>query len=443
MPTPTRPPSTLPPLPPRYVYPSPPPRTPWWRFFWMGFLAATAATSGGLLAIHLRQQVLPLAMSEDELAAFRPDAVRQATLDRSLNILVLGVDNPLPHQATASHHQALQSRSDTILLVRFDPKGDRIHLISIPRDTLIRYPNRQIGKANAANAVGGPALAARAVGEMLNLPIDRYLRLNTDGITALIDAVGGVEIDVPYPMKYTDHTQNLTIDLQAGRQFLTGEQAHQFLRFRRDELGDIGRVQRQQELLRALSYQLLQPQNLVRIPKVLDVVRQHVDTNLRWEEVISLAQFLLRSAGERLDMVLLPGRFGQAAEGLAGYWIPDRAATQRLVAQILGTATPVPIAPERLRIAVQNATGEPGQARQVLQYLRRHGFVSSFTVEDHPHPLSTSHILAQQGDAQAAATVQAVLGFGVVKVQSTGILESDVTVVVGQDWLHMSPHSPE
>ncbi|MEN9220635.1 MAG: LCP family protein [Thermostichales cyanobacterium SZTDM-1c_bins_54] len=436
MPLPTRPPSTLPPLPPRHLYPLPArSRPPLWRFFWVGFLSAVAATGGGLLAYQLRQQILPIPMTEDELAAFRPDALRQATLDRSLNILVLGVDNPLPQQPPQNRKQALQNRSDTILLVRFDPKADRITLISIPRDTFVRYPNRQIGKLNAANAVGGPALAARAVGEMLNLPIDRYIRLNTDGITALIDAIGGVEIDVPYRMKYVDRTQNLTIDLEPGRQFLTGDQAHQFLRFRQDELGDIGRVQRQQELLRALSYQLLQPQNLSRIPKVLEVVRQHLDTNLRWEEVISLAQFLLRSAGERLDMVLLPGRFGQASEGLAGYWIPDRQATQRLVGQMLGTATPPPIDPRRIRIAVQNATGEPSQAGHVLQHLRQQGFSHVFTVEDHTHTLATTQVLAQRGDFNAAALVHSALRVGEVRVQSTGILESDVTIQVGQDWL--------
>ncbi|MEN9265939.1 MAG: LCP family protein, partial [Thermostichales cyanobacterium BF4_bins_65] len=166
MPLPTRPPSTLPPLPPRHLYPLPArSRPPLWRFFWVGFLSAVAATGGGLLAYQLRQQILPIPMTEDELAAFRPDALRQATLDRSLNILVLGVDNPLPQQPPQNRKQALQNRSDTILLVRFDPKADRITLISIPRDTFVRYPNRQIGKLNAANAVGGPALAARAVGE--------------------------------------------------------------------------------------------------------------------------------------------------------------------------------------------------------------------------------------------------------------------------------------
>ncbi|GAB4215013.1 MAG: LCP family protein [Synechococcales cyanobacterium] len=421
-----------------YLPPPPPPRPPLWRYFILGFLATTAAASGAWLAYHLRQQVLPLPLSVDELAAFRPDALRQSSLDRSLNILVLGVDNPLPHE-NLTGKEALQNRSDTILLVRFDPTVDRVTILSIPRDTFVRFPNRQIGKMNAANAAGGPSLAARAVGEMLNIPIDRYVRLNTDGITALIDALGGVDVHVPYRMQYTDHTQKLTIDLEPGRQHLTGDQAHQFLRFRQDELGDIGRVQRQQELMRALSQQLLQPQNLARIPAVLEVVRDHVDTNLRWEEVIRLAQFLLRSQQERLDMVLLPGRFGQANEGLASYWIPDRPATQALITRLTGTATPAPIPAHRLRIAVQNASGTEGMARQVVQYLRQQGFPNSFTVEDYSQVLPTTTILAQQGDPDAAEQIKAALQVGTVRIQSTGILNTDVTIQVGQDWVTPTP----
>lgn len=131
-----------------------------------------------------------------------------------------------------------------------------------PRDTRVRLPGFGVAKINAANVVGGPALTAQVVSQLLGgIPIDRYVRLNTEALEALIDAVGGVEVYVPEPMHYVDRTQQLFITLQPGWHRLNGKQAHHFARFRHDQLGlgDIGRVQRQQELLRALSRELLSP----------------------------------------------------------------------------------------------------------------------------------------------------------------------------------------
>jgi hypothetical protein len=92
------------------------------------------------------------------------------------------------------------------------------------------------------------------------------------------------------------------------------------------------------------------------------------------------------------------------------------------------------IPPHRLRIAVQNATGEPGMARRMVQELVRQGYVHAFAVEDSTQVLQQTEILAQSGDREGAKQIRAAIGLGEVRVESTGVLNSDVTIRIGQDW---------
>ncbi|MGY4589719.1 polyisoprenyl-teichoic acid--peptidoglycan teichoic acid transferase [Thermostichus sp. MS-CIW-40] len=404
----------------------------------LGFTAVLAGSAGALLAVMLPRQVIPTSLTPAEQEAFRPDALRAAALDRSLHILILGTDNPDPTLPLPTERDRFHTRSDTILLARFDPQARRITVLSIPRDTRVRLPGFGVTKINAANLAGGPALTAQVVSHLMGgIPIDRYIRLNTDALEELIDAVGGLEIYVPEPMQYADHTQQLFIHLEPGWQRLNGEQAHHFARFRRDHLGlgDIGRVQRQQELLRALSRELLSPAVWPRIPKILQVIRTNLDTNLTWEEVLSLAKFVLTSGGDRIDLVLLPGRFSQPGEFSTSYWLPDPAGIRRVAVSHFGLEAEVArIPPHRLRIAVQNATGEPGMARRMVQELVRQGYVHAFAVEDSTQVLQQTEILAQSGDREGAKQIRAAIGLGEVRVESTGVLNSDVTIRIGQDW---------
>ncbi|WP_017326566.1 LCP family protein [Synechococcus sp. PCC 7336] len=411
----------------------------WLPLSCLAVVAVGAAIAGAFIAVMLPKPILPAReMSESELAVFRDDRLREAQLDESLNILVLGTDNPNPVNRNQAFEASLQGRSDTVLLVRFDPDLGTINVISIPRDTRVRIPNRGVNKINSANAIGGPALTAQIVSSLLgDVPIDRYVRLNTDGIAELIDVLGGVEIDVPTRMRYVDRTQDLEIDLEPGLQRLNGEQAHQFLRFRQDQLGDIGRVQRQQLMMRALSQQAFNPRTLTRLPQIMGTIRDNVDTNMTWEEVLSLFQFALLSKSDRLNMVLLPGRFSRPDEYLTSFWIVDPVDTYRVAVNYFGAeprfGSPTR-SPAQQRVAVTNASGLPRMGRNMANALQQKGFVNVYVTADAPQMLERTEIIAQQGDSQSAAEVQALLGFGEVHVESTGEITSDITVKVGRDW---------
>ncbi|NJL99427.1 MAG: LCP family protein [Synechococcaceae cyanobacterium RM1_1_27] len=418
----------------------------WLMWMMVGFTAVTAGAAGALMAYLLPQPILATDPSVAGDNFFR--ANQAANLTQVLHILIMGADD---FDTTGDGSEApdlqLGTRTDTLVLARFDPEDRRVTLLSIPRDTQVTIPGYGIAKINSANVLGGPVLTAQMVSELVGgIPIDRYVRLNVNGLESLVDAMGGVEVFVPYPMIYQDVTQDLDINLEEGLQRLTGEEAHHFARFRQDELGDIGRVQRQQALIRALSREFLRPGTWTRIPQILQAIRDNLDTNLTWEELLSLSKFLMGSSSERLDMVLLPGRFSQPQEFATSYWIPDPQGTYQVAVNHFG-ALPTQGGvesppPSRLRIAVQNATGEVGMARRFSQTLVGQGFGYVFPIVDDPRVLPTTQIIAQQGDSRSAYEMQALLGFGEVKVESTGALESDITVRVGRDWVDYWQHQP-
>ncbi|BAY52465.1 hypothetical protein NIES2134_124650 [Thermostichus vulcanus NIES-2134] len=422
-----------------------------WRLvLWLG----VALISGSLGALWgLLSQSTPLmqrSLSPQEWQVFqRGDRWTGATLHQPLNLLLIGSkvltsDLDHPPDPNLTYHalvNSVEGLSDSLLLVRFDPVQQRLVILSIPRDTLTFIPGRGDAKINEANALGGPALAAATVSELLgNVPIDRYLRINVQGIEKLIDALGGVTLDVPIAMRYRDESQHLYIDLQAGRHHLNGQQALQFLRFRYDALGDIGRVQRQQMFLRTLMEQTARPETLARTPHILSIIRENLDTNLTVEELMSLGQFLTRLPRSRVQFLLLPGNFNGTTEEVAvSYWLPNYQRIAWLTDQYFRdtpTADPretgLP-SPAQVRIAIQNTNLPQSLVMRLSEQLATAGYPHPLVAEPLPQPIPITRIIAQQGDLAAARQVQLLLGFGEVRVESTGVLASDVTIQLGDD----------
>ena len=157
------------------------------------------------------------------------------------NIVVMGVDE----------RDEDAGRSDTLFVVMLDPKSNNISLLSIPRDTMVRIPERGWDKANHAFAFGGHKLTQQTVEEFLGIQINNYVVVDFKGFKGLVDAIGGIDINVEKDMYYEDPYDNLVIDLQRGRQHLDGAKAIQYVRYR-DEEGDIGRIKRQQHFMAAI-----------------------------------------------------------------------------------------------------------------------------------------------------------------------------------------------
>lgn len=168
--------------------------------------------------------------------------------------------------------------TDVIASLRVD--GGITRITQVPRDTYIEAEGYGPHKINALYSLGGTDLLKRELARKLGRPITHHVVVNLAAIRSMADALGGIEVDVPKRMAYTDHSQGLYIDLQPGLQTLKGRDLEGFLRFRHDEMGDIGRLERQQLALQALFRKLTRPEHLVRLPVLLAAAGKDLKTDL-------------------------------------------------------------------------------------------------------------------------------------------------------------------
>jgi polyisoprenyl-teichoic acid--peptidoglycan teichoic acid transferase len=352
---------------------------------------------------------------------------------RPINILVMGIDRVL--DAKPGSEEMFSGNSDSLLLLHLDPNQRSLNVLSVPRDTQVEIPALGLTKINQANPSGGPALTGKVVADTLGgVKIDRYVRFSTDAFRELINQVGGIEVNVPTDMVYEDKTQKLNIDLKRGQQTLNGDKAEQFARFRNDNLGDIGRVQRQQILLKALREKLSSPLILPRIPGIVQGMQQYIDTNLTLEETSALLNYGLGLDQKTVKMVLLPGRFSGSKEFQASYWILDPDGRDRIMKEYFDVGIgQADSATAPLRIVIQNASSNPDAAQNLAMQLAKAGYENVSILDDRPETQTQTQIIVQGGQSQAAVAIQNVIGIGILETSSTGELESDITLRIGND----------
>jgi polyisoprenyl-teichoic acid--peptidoglycan teichoic acid transferase len=168
--------------------------------------------------------------------------------------------------------------TDVIASLRVD--GGITRITQVPRDTYIEAEGYGPHKINALYSLGGTDLLKGELSRKLGRPITHHVVVNLSAIRSMADALGGIEVDVPKRMVYSDRSQGLYIDLQPGPQTLKGRDLEGFLRFRHDEMGDIGRLERQQLALQALFRKLTRPEHLVRLPVLLAAAGKNLKTDL-------------------------------------------------------------------------------------------------------------------------------------------------------------------
>ncbi len=309
------------------------------RGFWgkMGTLAIVSAIAGGSFGIFLTgKPFLQANLSPEAGNFFNDDAIdggQFLQLNRPVNILVMGMSVLPPDTQNAPEESkdlgylpqvnSFDGLSDVMLLIRFNPKTNKLNMLSIPRDTRTEIEGYGLRKINAANNLGGAYLSGKSVRNLLGVDINGYIRINVLGVGKLIDALGGVTVNVPKDLKYQDDSQHLYINLKAGEQHLNGDEALQLLRFRNDSQADIGRIQRQQLVMQALIEQALNPVTLLRSPIILATIKENIDTNLTLDSLLTLVNFGIRIDRSNIQMLTLPGRVSSSQEFAASYWLPD------------------------------------------------------------------------------------------------------------------------
>ena len=198
----------------------------------------------------------------------------QSSTHAPVNILVLGSDR-------RKHLVGDTGRSDTIMLLRIDPQTKSISMLSIPRDLRVQIPGFGTDRINAAYSYGGPALSVATFKALTGLPVNHFIDVNFTGFTDMVNYLGGVYIDVDRQYyNNTAVTGYSSISIDAGYQRLNGADALSFVRYRHDQLGDWGRMQRQQLFLRELKRQALRWQNVLKLPQLISTMARNTISDI-------------------------------------------------------------------------------------------------------------------------------------------------------------------
>ena len=218
------------------------------------------------------------------------------------------------------------SRSDTLLVTA---AGGHDGILAVPRDTLVNIPGVGEDKINAAFASGGPELTVETLEGFMDRRIDNYVVVNFDGVQEIVDAMGGVTVDVQEQIPPVEPGGP---SVPPGEQTLNGEEALAFVRDRSGPTADIGRAGRQQEFMQAVMRQSLSPANWPQLPATAAAVLRNIETNMNPFEA---ARFLvqLQLAGER-PAEIYPGT-PQYINGVA-YWVPDTASGEQVMDDTIG-----------------------------------------------------------------------------------------------------------
>jgi polyisoprenyl-teichoic acid--peptidoglycan teichoic acid transferase len=431
-----------------------------WVWLGLGSIGALSAAAGAFLAVSLtsaplQQRVLSAAddafFKQNGKTAFSRSLLQVPEVSKPVNILLLGIKTNLSDVKNSdgsnrkktgynAEVDSLEGLSDTIMILRFDPQTQRTIILGIPRDTKIERTGHGTEKINAVDSESGPAAAAKEVSKLLGgVAIDRYIRVNNQGVVKLVDELGGVTVTVPKDIKYQDDSQHFYINLKAGKQHLDGTKLVGLLRYRNDANGDIGRMQRQQMVFKALMEQSLNPMTIARIPQLFSVIQSHVDTNLTVEELLALGGFSMQNGKSKMQSLMMPGDYNGDGKHGTSYWLPNEKGIQNMMARYFdhGTISLEQTNVENLRVNIQDTSHFPDATARLIKRLNKAGYqnVQLDTSPKIKEDLATSQFIAQKGNPEVAEGLSQLVGFGEVKVDSSGNLYSDVTIKLGRDWL--------
>jgi hypothetical protein len=181
--------------------------------------------------------------------------------------------------------------------------------------------------------------------------------------------------------------------------------------------------------------QALNPATITRLPSILSVIQSHIDTNLSVEEILALVGYAAQTNRSNTQMLMVPGEFSRPGEFDASYWLPSQKRIQDIMARHfdLGEVGAEDTSHQSVRITLQDSTKQPDRVQTVLRALQKSGYSNSSLGQPWTESLSVTRIVAQQGNTKSADAVREALGFGDIRIETTGDLDSDITIQLGKD----------
>ena len=290
--------------------------------FYIGLVVLSALVVAGFIGVQLmmkapEQKVLPPAQNETGAYLGPAFGAGSGTQANTADPVQPPEDAPEPlvrrdgvYTVFLAATDAGGALTDTMMLMCYDTVKQTVGVVSIPRDTLVA---RESGNPRLVYGKGGVEGRIEDVSNMLGIPIDGYIKVNIRGFITLVDYLGGVDFYVPCNMNYDDPAQNLSIHYTAGQRKLSGQQAMDVARFRKNNDGsgysDVGRTQTQQKLLVALAKKVLAWNNLTKINGFVEIFNKNVTTDLTLDNMMYFAgQAIHLDPSEGVETATLPGR---------------------------------------------------------------------------------------------------------------------------------------
>ncbi|MBO5993752.1 MAG: LCP family protein [Acidaminococcaceae bacterium] len=303
-------------------------RLRWGRLFLLLVVLAVLLTSVFWGSVWVYTNIIHA--PEKKVVAADPAIEKDEKLNRRINVLLLGIDD-----GDSEADDSEPKRTDAMIVASFDPEAHKISLISLPRDTMVILPGHTgYEKLNSAYTYGGVAMSKQTIANLLRIPIHYYALANWKGFIEIINLIGGVDLYVDRDMHYEDPWANLKIDIKHGYQHLDGEKSGQYVRFRSDELGDIGRVQRQQKFLKALGLQMFSVENIAKIPKLLATAKEYVETDMDTVTMLKAARSFNIMSDNNIKSGMLYGNFYDSPSSGISYWRSNRAEIEKSLTEV-------------------------------------------------------------------------------------------------------------
>ena len=349
--------------------------------------------------------------------------------NKTLNILCLGLDNNYDERGIA---YTKGSRSDTMFVLSIDSSAQRVSMLSIPRDTWVNIPGYGYEKINGAYALGGLELAKKTVSAFLGVPIDHYVIIRIKAAKEIIDAIGGLELDVMKDMDYDDNWGNLHIHLKKGPQKLDGMQAVGYARFRHDEEGDWGRMKRQQQVINAIIRELKKPDNLPKIDKLIGIVRANIETDFSAPEIVDICRLYKDFDRQNMLTGIIKGDDAVSESG-ASIIIPYESEKKKLVKRLLIREGSEIINDKKL--AIYNGSQTQGLATELATYFESQGYEIVKIADAERYDYEDSAIVSYTKDGLVNPDIKNILGYITIQKGTDPPSQEDYTIIIGNKWV--------
>ena len=338
--------------------------------------------------------------------------------------------------------------TDSIMACRYDPKTQKAYMLSIPRDTFIGNSEANATTSDKINCVYNikkdPMNTVKAVNKVTGLNLKYYVFVDTKALTEIVDAIGGVEFDVPIDMEYDDTSKDNTlhINLKKGTQKIDGNKAEQLLRFRHNNDGssypkeygdnDLGRMHTQRDFIKATLNQTIRANNIFKLNELLDIVNKHVKTNLSVSLIKDYIPYAVNFDTENLQSDMLPNESKKINE----IWfvkVTDSEAETLVNDMFFGGTKDTSNGEKYITVELLNGTGDSEKLEPALKALENNGFdvvkVGNTTAQK---TSSITNRTKQEDDT--ISKVKSLLNIKSKTTTGKNNVDADLTIILGKDY---------